>query len=46
MPLLAGLSLEPASRLVSNGSTAWFVLEAIAEDGNRGVLVAANLVEL
>lgn len=46
IPLLAGAVPQAASRMVSDGTTAWFVDEFVFSEGNRGVLVTVDLADL
>jgi uncharacterized delta-60 repeat protein len=43
IPLLAGAVSQPASRLASDGNTAWFADQYVFDSGNRGVLVTVDL---
>lgn len=46
MPLLAGASGQPTTRLAVSGSRAWLVDEGVFEGGNRGFLIRMDLDRL
>jgi hypothetical protein len=46
LPILAGAIPQAGSRLVAQGDTAWLTDEFVFAEGNRGLLIRFDLMEL